>query len=252
MSDTRGAGNDPSMDDILASIRKIISDDEARSTVGGPRAGSTGMPPPRASAPPRAEARPAAPPPMRAAQPAAQDDVLLLTDIMEESRQPAAVPRAQQQAPFPPAPTLRPAPLPPAPARIDPARATEMPQPSVIHSPPPPPARPVASEQSYPTMQPRPPAPQGVSPIGSDQSLVGSNVIGAASSAFDRLNQAVQESEPPPAASNPGPAMGAGGKTIEDMVKEMLRPMLKDWLDRNLPPMVERIVEREIVRLTRR
>jgi cell pole-organizing protein PopZ len=36
------------------------------------------------------------------------------------------------------------------------------------------------------------------------------------------------------------------------MVKEMLRPMLKEWLDRNLPPMVERIVEREIVRLTRR
>ena len=32
----------------------------------------------------------------------------------------------------------------------------------------------------------------------------------------------------------------------------MLRPMLKEWLDRNLPPMVERFVEREIVRLTRR
>ena len=43
-----------------------------------------------------------------------------------------------------------------------------------------------------------------------------------------------------------------GGKTLEDLVKEMLRPMLKEWLDRNLPPMVERYVEREIVRLTRR
>lgn len=32
----------------------------------------------------------------------------------------------------------------------------------------------------------------------------------------------------------------------------MLRPMLKDWLDTNLPPMVERYVEREIARLTRR
>ena len=40
--------------------------------------------------------------------------------------------------------------------------------------------------------------------------------------------------------------------TIEDLVKEMLRPMLKDWLDTNLPPMVERYVEREIARLTRR
>ena len=37
MSDTKGAGNDPSMDDILASIRKIISDDEARAQVSGRR-----------------------------------------------------------------------------------------------------------------------------------------------------------------------------------------------------------------------
>jgi hypothetical protein len=50
---------------------------------------------------------------------------------------------------------------------------------------------------------------------------------------------------------DPGPTMG-GGKTLEDLAKEMLRPMLKEWLDRNLPPMVERFVEREIVRLTRR
>ena len=84
-----------------------------------------------------------------------------------------------------------------------------------------------------------------------DQSLVGASVAGAASSAFDRLSQAVQESVPPPAAADPGPIMG-GGKTLEDVVKEMLKPMLKEWLDRNLPPMVERFVEREIVRLTRR
>ena len=56
----------------------------------------------------------------------------------------------------------------------------------------------------------------------------------------------------PPAAPEPGPALGDGGKTIEDLVKEMLRPMLKEWLDKNLPPMVERYVEREISRLTRR
>ncbi len=258
MSDTRGAGNDPSMDDILASIRKIISDDEARSTtVGGTRQGA---PQSRQAPPQRVEPRSMTPPPAARPAAAAQDDVLLLTDIVEEPRQAAPVaqappqpaPRQAQPAPFPPAPTMRPAAPPPA-ARIDPAHATEMPQPSVIHTAPPPPTRHVVSEQSFPTMmQPRPPAPQGVTPIGTDQSLVGSNVAGVASSAFDRLNQAVQESVPPPAAPNPGPPVMADGKTIEDMVKEILRPMLKDWLDRNLPPMVERIVEREIVRLTRR
>jgi len=81
-------------------------------------------------------------------------------------------------------------------------------------------------------------------------SLVGAGVAGVASSAFARLNQAVQDSVPAPAATNPGPSVG--GQTIEELVKEMLRPMLKDWLDTNLPPMVERYVEREIARLTRR
>ena len=38
MSDSRSANNDPSMDDILASIRKIISDDEARAQVNGQQA----------------------------------------------------------------------------------------------------------------------------------------------------------------------------------------------------------------------
>ena len=39
--------------------------------------------------------------------------------------------------------------------------------------------------------------------------------------------------------------------TIEDMVRESLRPMLKAWLDDNLPDMVERIVTREVERITR-
>ena len=138
------------------------------------------------------------------------------------------------------------------PHRVDAARASEVPQSSVTPEPPPPLERPFAPEQSFPTMQPRQPAPHGVTPIGTEQALVGSNVAGITSSAFDRLNQAVQESVPAPKAGDPGPKMGEGGKTIEDMVKEMLRPMLKEWLDRNLPPMVERIVEREIMRLTRR
>ncbi|WP_312846859.1 DUF2497 domain-containing protein [Stappia sediminis] len=40
-------------------------------------------------------------------------------------------------------------------------------------------------------------------------------------------------------------------RTLEDLVKDMLRPMLKDWLDQNLPPLVERLVRQEIERVTR-
>lgn len=40
-------------------------------------------------------------------------------------------------------------------------------------------------------------------------------------------------------------------KTLEGMVREMLRPMLKTWLDENLPAVVERVVAREVARLSR-
>lgn len=40
-------------------------------------------------------------------------------------------------------------------------------------------------------------------------------------------------------------------RTLEDLVKDMLRPMLKAWLDQNLPPLVERLVRQEIERVSR-
>lgn len=187
MTDPKSA-NDPSMDDILASIRKIISDDEARAQVSSQQAAlQSGRP---AVAPPRIG-------------PEGRDDVLLLTDLIEDPKSDAVPP---------------PIPLP----RIDPVRAAEMPQPSIE------PARPA------------------------DSTLVGGGAATTTASAFSRLNQAVQDSVPPPAADDPGPVVGTGGKTVEELVKETLRPMLKEWLDQNLPQVVERYVEREIVRLTRR
>jgi cell pole-organizing protein PopZ len=40
-------------------------------------------------------------------------------------------------------------------------------------------------------------------------------------------------------------------RTLEDLVREMLRPMLKSWLDDNLPGLVERLVRSEIERVSR-
>ena len=208
------ADNDPSMDDILASIRKIISDDEARAQVSG-----NATPPVQpANAP--IDLRSAGP---RAVGNGSREDVLLLTDLIEE-------PTLSTPQPEPVAPT--PIPM----QRIDPVSASEMPQPSFETAPAPRPA----------------PAPAP----SFEQPLAASSVAGAATSAFDRLNQVVEERKAAPAAAAaiamPAMAVGAGGKTIEDLVKEMLRPMLKEWIDRSLPPMVEQLVEREIARLTRR
>ena len=44
----------------------------------------------------------------------------------------------------------------------------------------------------------------------------------------------------------------SGGPTIEDIVREELRPLLKAWLDANLPPLVERLVRAEIERVVGR
>ncbi|WP_448658766.1 DUF2497 domain-containing protein [Sphingomonas sp. CJ99] len=43
-----------------------------------------------------------------------------------------------------------------------------------------------------------------------------------------------------------------GSDTLEGLVREMLRPMLRDWLDANLPPMVEKMVAKEIARIASR
>jgi hypothetical protein len=43
-----------------------------------------------------------------------------------------------------------------------------------------------------------------------------------------------------------------GGPTIEDLVREELRPVLKEWLDNHLPPLVERLVRAEIERVVNR
>lgn len=42
------------------------------------------------------------------------------------------------------------------------------------------------------------------------------------------------------------------GVTLEDIVRELLHPMLREWMDKNLPPMVERTVQKELEKLARR
>lgn len=46
--------------------------------------------------------------------------------------------------------------------------------------------------------------------------------------------------------------LSGNARTLEDLVQDMLRPMLKSWLDENLPTMVEKMVREEIERVARR
>jgi cell pole-organizing protein PopZ len=70
----------------------------------------------------------------------------------------------------------------------------------------------------------------------SSESLLSSKTRAAIDNAFNSLAGAVS---------------GQNAPTVEDLAKEMLRPMLKVWLDENLPSLVERLVRAEIERLAR-
>lgn len=72
-----------------------------------------------------------------------------------------------------------------------------------------------------------------------DDAMVDDTTAEAASSAFRSLSQTVRVSEGP-------------GQTLEDIVTDMLRPMVKDWLDANLAAIVEEKVEEEVQRVARR
>ena len=87
------------------------------------------------------------------------------------------------------------------------------------------------SEPPAPRIEERRPAMNG-----GDRGLISATTTAAVDSAFNTLAQTV---------------LVQNGRTLEDLVREMLRPMLKTWLDDNLPGMVERLVRAEIERVSR-
>lgn len=258
---------EPSMEEILASIRRIIADDEAKP----PAPASPPAPPPAAAKPAEKLAAPAP-----AAKPA-------MTDI-PPSKIPAAVATAAKAA-TPPPPPPPPAPAPAANnsqddidallAGLDETTTAEEVRPphpdgdvfeltdemAVPTSPPTPPApQPAAKvpEAAFQKVEPRddleftesgvsrsmhrppayePPPQRPSAPLaGPHQAILSQSTVSAMESAFNTLANTV---------------LSNNARTLEDLVREMLRPMLKSWLDDNLPGLVERIVKAEIERVSR-
>lgn len=78
--------------------------------------------------------------------------------------------------------------------------------------------------------------------------LVSEASADAARQSLEALSAAVA----PAAATAAAAPAPTGGRTMEDVVLDALRPMLKEWLDTNLPPLVEAMVAKEISRITGR
>jgi hypothetical protein len=244
---------EPSMEEILASIRRIIADDEAKPPPGADK--------PAAAAPPPAPVKPEKPAAAVANAPAARPPVM--NDIPPSKIASSAKPAAP--APPPAAP-------PPAPSNsqddidallngLDETTTEEEvrpPQPdgevleltddmAVEAAPPQSSFQKVDpeddlefAEAASKTMQ-RPPAydpPPAFEASASPRPrpILSTTTMAAVDSAFNTLAHTV---------------LSNNARTLEDLVKEMLRPMLKSWLDDNLPGLVERIVKAEIERVSR-
>jgi len=191
---------EPSMEEILASIRRIIADDDAA------------KPAPKPSEP----TKPAAPAAASARADTADPDEMdtMLADLDENPAEPAPSPPEEvlelTEAMAAPAPE-------PAQSSF---RRIELDQDVVFHE--------AAAAQPPPPVVPRPSA--------ADLPLLSTAASAVVHSAFGSLAHSV---------------LAQNTRTLEDLVKEMLRPMLKAWLDDNLPVMVERLVRAEIERVSR-
>ena len=212
-------GQEPSMEEILASIRRIIADDD------------TAKPPKDA--------------PLKASEPKANEPRLSEPLPLR----PATLPPRMAPPRPEPAP-MRPAAVTPAPAEVEEPASDILDLTEQMAEPEPGPGfrtidgQPdVVFDESPPEPEPPPlpPPPRIVEPPrprydAGEPGLVSASTSAAVDSAFNTLAQTV---------------LVQNGRTLEDLVREMLRPMLKTWLDDNLPSMVERLVRAEIERVSR-
>jgi cell pole-organizing protein PopZ len=200
---TDQSAQEPTMEEILASIRRIISEDDAPAeTPAAAAPEATPEPVPEPLAAETIFAAPVEPTPEPAA---VEDDVLELTDRYEAPAETIGDLDVVEHTPEPYQPEPEPAPL----------YAESAPE----------------SAPSYDT-------------------LVGDSAAASAASAFAGLAASFQKPAAAPAPSGPDLTF-ASGSTVEAMVAEMLRPLLKDWLDANLPGIVEEQVRKEVERIAR-
>jgi uncharacterized protein len=204
------------MEEILASIRRIIADDDATKSTqpaaDGAKVAVAPSPAPRPMTPP--PRMPEAPPPAAPA-PESRSAAPTLPEEVEESgvddEPPDILELTESMAAPPPAPGPR-------------ASSASAPQFRTIDG---------GSDVGFDDAIERAAPPVHAEP---DVHLISASTKSVVDSAFNSLAQTV---------------LVQNARTLEDLVREMLRPMLKGWLDENLPGLVERLVRAEIERVSR-
>jgi len=194
--------------------------------------------------------------------------------------------KSPQPAPAPEPPVVQAVPTPAPAAAMPPRNPAARPtivEPSAFDSPPPPPPEPApvlpingAGEESGSDIleltesmaaavpPPSEPSPEvNAPPAVQFRTIDGSSDVGFDEASEKPFPQAIRDSQPQLLSRETSAAVDSAfntlaqtvlvqnARTLEDLVREMLRPMLKSWLDENLPGMVERLVRAEIERVSR-
>ncbi|WP_408962511.1 DUF2497 domain-containing protein [Oceanibaculum nanhaiense] len=197
---------EPSMEEILASIRRIISEDGAADE-------AEPEPAPKAAKP--------APKPQPVAEPEPEPEVDFEA-VPAEEPEPEPEPEIEEEA------------FVPDEEEEDILDLTEKVEDDLE-------AEPLFEEQKRRAQAAPPPV---FEEDDEDEGLVSPPKREEAVSAFANLTSSLE-------ARHPELPIGAGHKTLESLTKEVMRPMLKEWLDKNLPHIVERLVREEIERIAR-
>jgi cell pole-organizing protein PopZ len=211
---TDQTAQEPTMEEILASIRRIISEDDAPAEAA-PAAAAADAPAPEPEAAPAPEPAPEPEPVVSSATmdeapsedetAPPEEDVLELTEPYEapaeESIGDLDISAAE---PFPGA-----------------SESVFTEAPIEVHTP----EHPSVATTAY-------------------DNLVGDSAAASAASAFAGLASTLKKPEPMEPSTSSGP-------TLDELARSLLRPMLKEWLDANLPAIVEAQVRKEVERIAR-
>ena len=259
------ASKEPSMDEILSSIRQIIADDDAAVAPRTPAAPVAS--PAAAAAPTRPTPVPRPAPPISSVAPAPRvdalsspsvkpaDEPLALTPAQMLHEEPADEPASAPRLSVPDG-DIHPTDqddgkgLAASSQLVDPEDVTfDEPEPALPSRQPPPPIHAegprfasrvessvAAPPRQSPSIARAAPMPDPTLSRDMAEQLLEPATNAAVKHTFSRLN---------------GVSMAGSGVTLDALMREMLRPMLKEWLDENLPAVVERMVEKEIARISR-
>jgi uncharacterized protein len=217
---------EPTMEEILASIRRIISDDDAKPPAAAPTPPPAPTPPRQAAPPPPPPVAPPPPPPITEPKALKQDGIDQMLAELDVRTEPTIV--GPEPADVLDLTESMVAPSPP-PAAEDTNFRTIDGEPDVIF-------RETEPEPPPPADKPIPETPRPAQQFAPERSLLSNATTAAVDSAFNTLAHTV---------------LVQNARTLEDLVREMLRPLLKGWLDDNLPGIVERMVKAEIERVSR-